>query len=476
MLVGACLTCLVFEAPEARADQWNYSNNPSRFQIAFDYDLAGMPLLGAVDQIPWTLGYQPQYGDEPGLSALVKFDQAVYDWDDVGIGNPDELGPAAGSDYDISRQPEDWWGLDHGWAAAAVMEPEPISSVTYYDHGFTADDVKALAIRLYDKAPSVVVGEPCLEDAILSGDSLGSHGACQDTNAGAFFVVITNMLGRYERALPEDGDPAPGVFTRIASDYQIVEDRSLTEDEAVSMLGHPGERYGDITGNDDSTAWYYVKMDVGYITESSNTTFHAEQYGLILELDGDGEVIGGEWAGRSVYSHPDFVWIPTSVARTNVHLTAHDVDELIDSAKDGPRVTSKLAAHVDVVARATATLAERTETCDPADLPPEISDNLLRAADRASEALDESISLLLEADDAPGHERRVLGQRAAARLRHAMAQIRAFEAQVQGGMNGRHPRIAEDVGLGLMAYSQQLADLGNGIADVVVDMAHSESK
>jgi len=52
-------------------------------------------VLGAADQIPWTLGYPPKYGDEPGLSTLVKFDQAVYDWGDVGIGNPDQLGPAA---------------------------------------------------------------------------------------------------------------------------------------------------------------------------------------------------------------------------------------------------------------------------------------------------------------------------------------------------------------------------------------------
>ncbi|MBW2254342.1 MAG: hypothetical protein JRI25_07070 [Deltaproteobacteria bacterium] len=490
MLAMACLMCLVLQAPEARADAWNATNNPERFQIDLQYDLAAMPVLGAADQIPWTLGYPPKYGDEPGLSTLVKFDQAVYDWGDVGIGNPDQLGPAAGSDYDISRQAqpvlgldsnlpdplEDRWGLYHGWAAAAVMEPEPISSVTYNGYGFTADDVKALAIRLYDQAPSDVVGAPCPEDVIPSDDPLGSHGVCQDINAGAFFVVLTNMLGKYKRGLPEGGDPGPGVFTRIASDYQIVEDRPLTEDEAVAILGHPGSRYGDLTGSPDSVKWYRIKMKVGYITESSNTTSHTEEYELILELNGDGDVIGGEWAGRSVYSHPDFVWIPTSVAQTNSYLTTHDVDQLIESAKDGPRMTSKLAAHVDVVARATATLAERTETYDPADLPPEISDNLLRAADSASEALDDSIFLLLDADDASGHERRVLGLRAAARLRHAMAQIRAFEAQVHGGMNGRHPRIAEEAGLGLMAYSEQLIELGNGIADVVVDMAHSESR
>ena len=70
-------------------------------------------------------------------------------------------------------------------------------------------------------------------------------------------------------------------------------------------------------------------MDVDYISESASTTdgnlasqidryTHQDRYDYILELDGNGKIIGGEWIGTSKRQHPDFVWLPIRSTVTTV--------------------------------------------------------------------------------------------------------------------------------------------------------------
>ena len=74
--------------------------------------------------------------------------------------------------------------------------------------------------------------------------------------------------------------------------------------------------------NDDAVELLYVEMDVKYITESNSMTnanladridnfTKTDHYRYILEIDGDGKIIGGEWVGASKRNHPDFLWLPT---------------------------------------------------------------------------------------------------------------------------------------------------------------------
>ncbi|HEY5947169.1 MAG TPA: pre-peptidase C-terminal domain-containing protein [Kofleriaceae bacterium] len=70
-------------------------------------------------------------------------------------------------------------------------------------------------------------------------------------------------------------------------------------------------------------------MDVDYIGESAASTdgnlgatinnyTHQDHYDYILELDGAGKIIGGEWVGTSKRQHPDFVWLPIRSTSTTV--------------------------------------------------------------------------------------------------------------------------------------------------------------
>ena len=74
--------------------------------------------------------------------------------------------------------------------------------------------------------------------------------------------------------------------------------------------------------NDNAAKLFYVKSEVQYITESPSSLdgnladtidkyTKTDRYEYILEVDEDGDVIGGEWVGWSKKNHPDFLWLPT---------------------------------------------------------------------------------------------------------------------------------------------------------------------
>ncbi len=77
----------------------------------------------------------------------------------------------------------------------------------------------------------------------------------------------------------------------------------------------------DYAFNPNAKKLVYVRLVSRYISEShaSETTNLAatidrytrdDYYNYILELNGRGEIIGGEWVGGSHYDHPDFLWLP----------------------------------------------------------------------------------------------------------------------------------------------------------------------
>ena len=117
--------------------------------------------------------------------------------------------------------------------------------------------------------------------------------------------------------------------------------------------------------NDDAESLYYVKLEVDYMTESNSTTdgnladrvdnyTRTDRYQYVLEVDGDNQIIGGEWVGTSKRNHPDFLWLPTERSfwpkpaggRLNWDL----VKDLIES--------SQIAEEPEVETEATDTVSE----------------------------------------------------------------------------------------------------------------------
>ncbi|MCB9561672.1 MAG: hypothetical protein H6709_21225 [Kofleriaceae bacterium] len=96
--------------------------------------------------------------------------------------------------------------------------------------------------------------------------------------------------------------------------------------------------------NDKATKLLNVHMDVDYISESAASQdgnlastidryTRQDHYDYILELDGAGKIIGGEWTGASKRAHPDFVWLPVRASSTSAaggKIKYADIKNLVD--------------------------------------------------------------------------------------------------------------------------------------------------
>ena len=393
---------------DGKAEAWNYTNNPERFQINFiyRYDELKQYTEGLAEQTPWPSDYWSYYEDsinvrfhgKDKLSPAEKYDKAFNEWEpnmsvspvdlsaDCGMEDTienthddyyDQLGPAAtwqhknkgnwkarnGKDddgdgkIDECRAGEDgnldydgietWWGLCHAWTPAAILEPEPLRPVTLNGVEFTVSDIKALLIAQHDKSSALMLGGRCNEKE-LERDEEGriKKDECRDSNAGAFYVVATNMLGKDKRAFAEDRTAAYQVWNQPVLGYQILEEKELTEAEALAKLDktEADGKYADLFKSPEAVSWRFVKMDVDYISESSNTTEGAltpriedftrtDHYQMVIELDNNGDIVGGEWIGYSQTTHPDFLWLPIRANGGNPSISIANVEQLVELSR-----------------------------------------------------------------------------------------------------------------------------------------------
>ena len=89
--------------------------------------------------------------------------------------------------------------------------------------------------------------------------------------------------------------------------------------------------------NANAESFVYLETDLRYISEpaasvdgalvtssSYSNWIKTDNYKYILELDAQGNIIGGEWVGTSKKLHPDFLWMPTVKEDTAVAADSWD--------------------------------------------------------------------------------------------------------------------------------------------------------
>lgn len=230
-----------------------------------------------------------------------------------------------------------WWeGICHGWAQAASHYPEPSPVIVTSKSGirvpFGASDVKALLAmhEAYNYGGKFgFVGVRCRASGKVEGEGderdrnpnppspeIAESPDCRDVNAGAFHVVITNMLGVLGKGFVADIDrfgdvwnqPITGFSSSVASEEAVTpEQRSYGIERRVriNMKMEYGEELKFYTpaleaaGNRN----FVSKMPVTGTPSQKNLT---KNYSYILELDAVGNIIGGEWISST---RPDFLWM-----------------------------------------------------------------------------------------------------------------------------------------------------------------------
>lgn len=382
-------------AEGGKEDRWNAANDPANFRGRLNYNFAALPTSGHAERTAWPSTYWPTSQDSINarwntrgegrdrFSPAEKYDLAFNGWQpsaqfdslrpwssygEWDRGYYEQLGPLArhvstnmgnaagrdGRDNDgdgeideADERPEGWWGLCHAWVPAAMRELQPgstpvvVNGVTFY-----AGDLEALVIAAYNRAGAAMIGDRCNDGGSGAGSSpveRDEHGratdpACRDTNAGSFHVIMANYLGILHEPIAEDRTFDYEVWNQPVVSFEVTSSNEVTAAQANELLSRTGTAY---ELNRDARKLMHIRATATYITEShaDRTPADPEQYKrtdayeYILELDGRGNIIGGEWISRN---HPDFLWNPVRLTRSSTpYLDLDRVRQLIEQSRAG---------------------------------------------------------------------------------------------------------------------------------------------
>lgn len=333
-------------------------------------DIEAAKLLSAtLPQSPWSDSYWPIYQGVLGARYADKRSPSTQDWrecrkyseartlldiirdakqDEVDLLSPSEkydllLGhvnaPLTATMWDQGRSyyerdgaVELWMGICHGWAPASFMLPRPKrvielpSADSRFKIRFFPSDLKALGSLLWamTRPPMRFIGGRC-NDKQPKTDANGRvlSDACFDTNPGTWHLAVVNQLGAAKRSLIIDATFDYEVWNQplLAYSYSYFnpitrKPTSTLQEAVVPKSAHAKDPFAAYRSA-KSTSLVGIVMDVTYIAETlpSHEMSDAEdkdrritvQYIYDVELDAQGQIIGGEWYTSK---HPDFLWTP----------------------------------------------------------------------------------------------------------------------------------------------------------------------
>lgn len=202
-------------------------------------------------------------------------------------------------------QGADWWGHCHAWAAAAVLEPEPLHDVYLGGMPFHIGDIKGLLSEAHYSDQATFYGQRYNGNA---SDDI------QDMHPLLVWFVLRKYLHDNQTPIVFDLNPGPQVWSYPAYKYQI----------SFQPLGN-GAYQGQLAL---WVASFEVNPDfMGTKTEEHDYTFTFQAQGTQLIAGTD------QWTGASVQDHPDFAWYPVQRAQQNPQLNYSFVSQLDQQAR-----------------------------------------------------------------------------------------------------------------------------------------------
>lgn len=211
-------------------------------------------------------------------------------------------------DYPLRREVEKianpnakiWEGICHGWSPATINHNEPTPKLLLNPDGiripFGSTDIKALLsyyyAHVYRSPDTHQMGKRCY--------GTPSPDCMEDMNAGAFHLILTNRLGLEKKSVIADLQRFEEVWNHPITTY----DSRVLGSERPFFNSAPGTvktvriqtrvTYLDDNGND----WHPV---IG----TSKQSYMTQDYDYHLDLDQNGDIIGGRWNSKA---RPDFLW------------------------------------------------------------------------------------------------------------------------------------------------------------------------
>lgn len=353
--------CLSFHS---QAERWDFNNDPVYFNKIIDTSIISqfdlLPLEGKLDdeRLGWSETYWPS--NKGGIAFRwnhpepMPFRYAFHTKEEIKKMSLKELSRLSPAElYDIAQgdyrytltrktlglfSPTDlWWeGVCHGWAQAAANYPEPRQVVVRNPDGirvpFGASDVKGL-LSMHDAYNSVGtyahIGGRCSAPGKVPGEASSRDGdvpmptpeeaetsECKDVNAGAFHIILTNMIGIQSKGIVADVDRFNDVWNQPVVSYEsYLEDELPVSSEELfqgvvkkvhlrtKMIYGEELQFFSTEAEERGELNFVSKTPV---TRTPHQAYRFKEYEYVLELDGAGKIVGGEWIS---ITRPDFIWI-----------------------------------------------------------------------------------------------------------------------------------------------------------------------
>ncbi len=231
--------------------------------------------------------------------------------------------------YEINKTTEPWEGSCDGWSYASFNEAPPVRAVKVRSLAghvitFYPSDIRALLTLLYSGYKVSSFGGKCQSDnpqVDVKGRVIDKD--CRDTNPADFHTVLVNQVGIGKRSFSVDTDYAKEVWNQPVKSFRL----KYFNPQTMQYHAHGFKAKVDkshfsrdiFSTHRNAHGRYVVGVDlqVEYQMEAFPKVAHklapshdksvSQNYRYDLELDANGNIIGGEWDVSAQRLHPDLI-------------------------------------------------------------------------------------------------------------------------------------------------------------------------
>lgn len=187
---------------------------------------------------------------------------------------------------------ERWWGLCPAYARAAIKESYPILPSVHDNIVFRVGDKKGLLTICHDSRAGIIY-------------------AYTDSPVN-FHLWLLDYIGDQKKAFAADLGSGDEVWYFPVFAYEMDSDRSRTTEEITV------------------TIYYAAHMEPDYM---GTQQMEKAPFTYTLDLDAQGNIIGGQWTGKSVNYHPKVLSYPDVTGPVNPYLEGADCERIREIAQ-----------------------------------------------------------------------------------------------------------------------------------------------
>lgn len=240
----------------------------------------------------------------------------------------------------------DYFGFCDGWAISSSVHKKPMKPVTLTSAEgrkvtFDVPDIRALTAMYHQHNPNInydFLGTRCTEGY-----------ACDIVHPGLFHIAVMNRIGHDKMPMLFDSSKGAAVWNKVVKGFNVEyfnPHNAVSTDRKGTNIFNYRSNYlkNDQHGNkqiERAAGTQFIvgvklTLDVVRLRTQYDTVDATQPYSYYyeLELDGNNNIVGGEWLARSG-SEPDFIWFVNDTQVFDVDYPDSDVIPADVSRKAG---------------------------------------------------------------------------------------------------------------------------------------------